>query len=123
MAEFLYKELTYAIIGAAMEVHKILGGGFLEAVYQKALAYELCLCNIPFEEQVRLLVYYKEQLVGEYIADFVIDGKVIVENKAVSTLTEAHTAQTIHYLAATKHKVALLINFGSKSLEHRRLVL
>jgi GxxExxY protein len=123
MAEFLYKELTYAIIGAEMEVHKILGSGFLEAVYQKALAYELRLCNIPFEEQVCLLFYYKEQLVGEYIADFVIDGKVIVENKAVSTLTEAHTVQTIHYLAATKHKVALLINFGSKSLEHRRLVL
>ncbi|MEW6094692.1 MAG: GxxExxY protein [Chloroflexota bacterium] len=123
MAEFLYKELTYAIIGAAMEVHKILGGGFLEAVYQKALAHELSLRNIPFEEQVRLQVFYKEQLVGEYIADFVIDGKVIVEIKAVSALVDAHTAQTIHYLAATKQKVALLINFGSKSLEHRRLVL
>ena len=123
MAEFLYKELIYAIIGAAMEVHKVLGGGFLEAVYQKALSFELRLRNIPFEEQVHLQVFYKEQLVGEYIADFVIDGKVIIEIKAVSTLVDAHTAQTIHYLAATKQKVALLINFGSKSLEHRRLVL
>jgi GxxExxY protein len=123
MAEFLYKELTYAIIGAAMEVHKTLGGGFLEAVYQKALAYELRLRNLPFGEQARLQVFYKEQLVGDYIADFVVDGKVIVEIKAISTLVDAHTAQTIHYLAATKQKVALLINFGSKSLEHRRLVL
>lgn len=123
MAEFLYKELTYAIIGAAMEVHKILGGGFLEAVYQKALAHELRLRGIPFEEQVHLQVFYKEQLVGEYIADFIIDGKVIVEIKAASSLTDAHTAQTLHYLAATKQKVALLINFGGKSLEHRRFVL
>jgi len=122
MAEFLYKELTYAIIGAAMEVHKTLGGGFLEAVYQKALAYELHLRDIPFEEQVHLQVFYKEQFVGEYIADFVIDGKIIVEIKAVSALNDAHIAQTLHYLAATKHKVGLLINFGSKSLEHRRLV-
>ncbi len=122
MAEFLYKELTYAVIGAAMEVHKILGGGFLEAVYQKALAYELKLRNIPFEEQVSLQVYYKGQLVGEYFADFVIDGKIILEIKAVSTLNDAHTAQTIHYLTATGYKVGLLINFGSKSLEHRRFV-
>ena len=123
MAEFLYKELTYAIIGAAMEVHKVLGGGFLEAVYQKALAHELRLRNIPFEEQAHLPVYYKDELVGDYIADFIIDEKVVLEIKSVSALNDAHTAQTIHYLAATKHKVALLINFGSKSLEHRRLVL
>lgn len=76
MAEFLYKELTEALIGAAMEVHKTLGGGFLEAIYQKALAYELRLRKIPFEEQVRMEVYYKGELVGEYIADFLIDGKI-----------------------------------------------
>lgn len=123
MAEFLYKELTFAIIGAAMEVHKTLGGGFLEAVYQKSLTHELRLRKIPFEEQVHLPVHYKGELVGEYIADFIIDGKVIVEIKAASTLNDAHVAQTIHYLAATGNKVALLINFGSKSLQHRRLVL
>lgn len=122
MAEFLYKELTQSLIGAAMEVHTVLGGGFLESVYQKALAYELRLRNIPFEEQVRMNVYYKGQLMGEYIADFVIDGKVIVEIKAVSGLSSAHIAQTLHYLAATGNKVGMLFNFGARSLEHRRLV-
>lgn len=122
MAEFLYKELTEALIGAAMEVHKTLGGGFLEAIYQKALAYELRLRNIPFEEQVRMAVYYKGELMGEYIADFLIDGKVIVEIKAVAGLSSAHIAQTLHYLAATGNKVGMLLNFGGKSLEYRRLV-
>lgn len=122
MAEFLYKELTETLIGAAMEVHRTLGGGFLESVYQKALTYELKLRNIPLEEQVRMSVHYKGQLMGEYIADFVVDGKVIVEIKAVSGLSSAHIAQTIHYLAATGFKVGMLFNFGGRSLEHRRLV-
>jgi GxxExxY protein len=122
MAEFLYRELTETLIGAAMEVHRTLGGGFLESVYQKALAYELKLRNIPFEEQVRMSVHYKGQLMGEYIADFVTDGKVIVEIKAVSGLSSAHIAQLLHYLAATGNKVGMLFNFGGRSLEHRRLV-
>ena len=122
MKEFLYKELTEGLIGAAMEVHKTLGGGFLEAVYQKALAYELRLRQIPFEEQVRMAVYYKGALMGEYIADFVIDGKVAVEIKAVPGLSSAHIAQTLHYLAATGSKVGMLLNFGGKSLEYRHLV-
>jgi GxxExxY protein len=122
MAEFLYKELTEALIGAAMEVHKILGGGFLESVYQNALAHELRLRKIPFEEQVRMAVYYKGTMMGEFIADFVIDGKVIVEIKALSGLSSAHIAQTLHYLAATGNKVGMLLNFGGKSLEYRRLV-
>lgn len=122
MAEFLYKELTQSLIGAAMEVHRNLGGGFLESVYQKALAYELRLRNIPFEEQVRMNVYYKGELMGEFIADFVVEEKVIVEIKAVSGLSSAHIAQTLHYLAATGNKVGMLFNFGARSLEHRRLV-
>jgi GxxExxY protein len=79
MAEILFKELSFAIIGAAMEVHNHLGPAFLEAVYQNALAYELALRGIPFEEQKVLPVYYKGQLVGEYKADFVVDGKIILE--------------------------------------------
>ncbi|GAB4457835.1 MAG: hypothetical protein Kow0070_10600 [Anaerolineales bacterium] len=122
MAEILYKELSFAIIGAAMEVHRLLGAGFLEAVYQKALAYELTLRNIPFEEQVRLPVMYKGILVGDYIADFVIDGKIILEIKSVSTLTDAHKAQAINYLAATGYELAILLNFGESRLHQERLV-
>ena len=77
MAEIIFKELSYAIVGAAMEVHRILGPGFLEAVYQKALAHELTLRGIRFEQFKKLPVYYKGILVGEYEADFVIEGKII----------------------------------------------
>ena len=122
MADLLYKELTYAVIGAAMEVHRVLGSGFLEAVYQKSLARELSLRNLPYLEQVKLPVSYKGLFVGEYIADFAIDGKLIVEIKAVSKLNRAHQAQAMHYLAATGYRLALLINFGGSSLEHRRVI-
>jgi GxxExxY protein len=122
MTELLYKELTFAIIGAAMEVHKILGPGFLEAVYQSALAHELTLRGVPFEQQVRLPVSYKDVLVGEYTADFMIDGKLIVEIKAVSNFNSQHQAQAMHYLAATGYRLALLLNFGTGSLEHRRVI-
>jgi len=122
MTELLYKELTFAVIGAAMEVHKILGSGFLEAVYQAALARELTLRGIPFEQQVRLPVIYKDALIGEYTADFVIDKKLIVEIKAVSAMNASHQAQAMHYLAATGYRLALLINFGTGSLQHRRVI-
>ncbi len=122
MTELLFKELTFAVIGAAMEVHRILGPGFLEAVYQAALERELTLRGIPFEAQKRLAVYYKDVLVGEYIADLVIDGKFIVEIKAVSAWNPRHDAQAIHYLAATGMQLALLLNFGTGSLQHRRIV-
>jgi GxxExxY protein len=122
MAEWLYKELTYDVIGAAMEVHKTLGGGFLEAVYQSALAHELTLRKITFEPQVRLPVYYKGTLVGEYVADYVIDSKIILEIKAVSQFNDAHKAQAIHYLTATGYRLALLINFGPSSLEYKRII-
>jgi len=122
MAEILFKELSYAVVGAAMEVHRALGAGFLESVYQAALAYELRLRSIPFEEQVRLPVYYKGQLVGEYIADFVIDGKIILEIKAVTELSDAHRAQAINYLAATGFELAILLNFGASKLQQERLV-
>jgi GxxExxY protein len=122
MTKLLYETLTYDIIGAAMEVHRVLGPGFLEAVYQAALEYELTLRGIPFEAQKRLEVIYKGQVVGEYIADIVVDGKVIVELKAISALTKAHEAQAHNYLAATGLRLALLLNFGAKSLEWKRIV-
>jgi GxxExxY protein len=122
MAEILFKQLSYAIIGAAMEVHNILGSGFLEAVYQVALEKELRLRGIPFERKVKLPVLYKGDLIGEYEADLVVDGKIVVEIKSISRLTSAHEAQAIHYLAATGLQLAILINFGETSLQSRRVV-
>jgi len=122
MAEIIFKELSYAIIGAAMEVHRILGPGFLEAVYQAALAHELTLRGIRFEQFKKLPVYYKGILVGEYEADFVIEGKIILEIKAVSKLHPRHEAQAHHYLAATGLHLAILLNFGAESLRQKRIV-
>ncbi len=122
MVEIICKELSYAIVGAAMEVHRILGPGFLEAVYQKALAHELTLRGIRFEQFKRLPVYYKGVLVGEYEADFVIEDEIILELKAVSALTKAHEAQAHNYLAATGLRLAILLNFGADSLQQKRIV-
>ena len=122
MTEILFKELSFTVFGAALEVHRLLGSGFLEAVYQKALAYELTLRNISFEEQVRLSVTYKGLLIGDYIADFVIDGKIILELKAVTAITDAHKAQAINYLAATGYELAIILNFGESSLHQQRIV-
>lgn len=122
MAKILYKELSYAIVGAAMEVHRILGPGFLEAVYQAALAHELTLRNIHFEQFKHLPVTYKGVLVGDYVADFVIEGKIILEIKAVSALHPRHEAQAINYLTATGFRLAILLNFGADSLQYKRMV-
>jgi len=121
--EFLYKELTYAIIGAAMEVHRILGPGFLESVYEEALAHEFDLRGIPYRRQTRLAVRYKEIVAGEFRADFLVDGKVVVELKAIKTLTEGDEAQLLNYLKGTGYRVGLLLNFGAPSLEYERRVL
>ncbi len=123
MPELLYSDLTRAIIGAAMEVHRVLGHGFLEAVYEAALAHELDLRRIPYERQKRLTVTYKGEAVGDYVADFVVDGKVVVELKATKGLTEVDEAQLLNYLKVTGLRVGLLFNFGTPSLEHRRRVL
>lgn len=122
MAELLYKELAFAIVGAAIEVHKTLGPGFLEAVYRKALLCELALRSIPFEEEKVLPVHYKGQLVGEYKADIVVDGKIILELKAVSAINAGHEAQALHYLAATGMELAIILNFGTPSLQQKRIV-
>jgi GxxExxY protein len=118
----LHEELTYAIIGAAMEVHRILGPGFLEAVHQAALAQELRLRGIRFTEQKSLSVMYKGVTIGEYVADFLVEDCVILELKAVTMLNGNHKAQAINYLAATGLKLALLLNFGAPSLQHERLI-
>jgi len=114
---------TYAIIGAAMEVHQQLGHGFSDPVYQEAMAIELGLVAIPFQKEVELPVVYKGQkLKTFYKADFLCFESVIVELKALSDLSSVHEAQVLNYLKATGLSVGLLVNFGAPRLEFRRLI-
>ncbi len=106
-----------------MEVHRQLGPGFLEAVYEHALAHELELRQIHFSRQVDFQVKYKGKEVGAYRADLIVDGKLILEVKAVSGLIPAHESQALNYLKATGLRLAVLLNFGAKSLEVKRIVL
>ncbi len=110
--------LAYAVIGAAIEVHRNLGPGFLESVYEEALAVELELCGIPFARQVGIAVGYKGRPVGESRLDFLIAGELILELKAVEGLGVIHEAQVMSYLKATGKKLALLINFNTIILKH-----
>ena len=120
----IFEEESYKIIGAAQEVHRILGPGFLEAVYQEALSIEFENRNIPFEQEKELKIKFKwRYLKKRYNADFLCFEKIILEIKALSSLTSDHTAQVINYLKATEFKLGLLINFGEKSLKIKRLVL
>ena len=115
---------TYAIIGACMEVHRELGHGFLEAVYQEASAVEFELSRIPFAREMPLVVCYKNQaLACGYKADFVCFGEIIIELKALDGLTTKDESQVINYLHAARMKRALLVNFGSESLQYKRFVL
>jgi GxxExxY protein len=120
--DLLYKEEVYDIIGAAMEVHNVLGSGFLEAVYEEAMVIESRKRKIPNETQVRLPIFYKEEkLDKEFVADYIGYGKVIAEFKCIPKLTNVEEAQIINYLKATGLEVGLLINFGSHGkLEWRR---
>lgn len=124
MAELLYKDEVYAIAGAAIEVHRELGPGFLEAVYQEALELELQARNIPHEPQKQLRVSYKERLLEKYyVADFACYDCIMVEIKAEKQLTDIDEAQLLNQLKATKLRVGVLINFGSKGkLEWQRFV-
>ena len=123
MMNFLYEEETYSIIGAAIAVHQELGYGFLEAVYQEALEKEFQIRNIQYKREMPLQIYYKnEPLEKCYIADFVCFDKIIVELKALSAITSEHIGQVMNYLTATKLKLGLIINFGKKSLEHKRII-
>ena len=115
---------TYSIIGAAMEVHRQLGCGFLEPVYQEAMAIELATREIPFIREIKLGVAYKGQALNtRYSPDFICFDSVVVELKALSRMGGTEEAQVITYLRATGHEVGLLLNFGTRSLEHRRFVL
>ena len=114
---------TFKIIGAAMEVHKEMGCGFLEGVYQEALGIEFRVQGIPYKAQPVIEILYKgKPLEKKYQPDFMCFGEIIVEIKALERLSGTEESQIINYLKATKLKVGLLINFGSKSLEHKRFV-
>lgn len=113
-------EITEKIIGSAMKVHRTLGPGFLESVYQKALAFELREAALAVELEWPLKVYYERTVVGDFTADLLVEHSIIVELKAVQTLNSAHEVQTANYLTATNLEVGLLINFGTSSLQFKR---
>jgi len=121
--ELMHSELTRAVIGAAMEVHSNLGPGFLESVYEAAMAIEFDLRNVPYERQKAIPVMYKGEKAKDFFCDFLVDGKVLVELKALKTTTGVEEAQVLNYLKATGLEVGLLINFGEQSLKYKRLVL
>ena len=121
-ADLLYSDITSKIIGAAMEVHKTLGAGFLESVYDEALAYEFVLQKMKFDRQRPVDVVYKGRIVKQFLCDFLIEDKVILEIKAIKKIMDIDKAQVINYLKATGLKVGLLINFGSSSLEYKRFM-
>ena len=116
-----HKELTAKIIECAYKVHNTLGFGFLEAVYQNALLVELIKVGLRAEKEKKIQVYYDTQLVGDYMADIIVEDKIILELKSVKDLHSAHSAQLINYLKATGIEIGLLINFG-ESVEIKRKV-
>ena len=115
------KELTHEIIGAAMEVHRHLGNGFQEVVYQRALAIELGLRNIEFEREYTMDLKYKGYDIGTRRVDFLVDNRIMVEIKAIIDLEDVHLAQAMNYVEAYKLEIGLLINFGAKSLQFKRV--
>jgi GxxExxY protein len=122
--ELILKEEVYRIVGAAMEVSNVLGAGFLEAVYQEALGIELKSRALPFVAQPTIKIAYKGHILAkEYIPDFICYDQIVVEIKAIKTLTTIEQAQLLNYLKATKKPVGLLLNFGAPKLEWKRMVL
>lgn len=123
--DLLHKDITEKIIGASFDVHSFLGNGFQEVIYQRALAYEMSQRNLEFEREIEQNIFYKNlsEPIGTRRADFVVEGKVLVELKAIKELEDVHLAQALNYLKAYRLEVGLLINFGSKSLTFKRLIL
>ena len=123
MAEYPDKALTQEIIGAAFEVHNILGPGFLEKVYRNALIEDLRSRGYRADIEVQIPVYYKDKIVGEYYADVLVEGRIILELKALGNLDSQHEAQLLNYLKATSHKIGLLLNFGTSRVQVKRRIL
>ena len=120
-----HKNITQEIIGAAFEVHKFMGNGFQEVIYQRALAIEMRKAGLEFAREIEQDIFYKDfqEPIGTRRADFVVAGEVLVELKAISALEDVHEAQILNYLKAYRLEIGLLLNFGAKSLEIKRLIL
>ena len=121
MPDYKYKEITEKIIGSSMKVHAALGNGFQEVIYQRALEIEMREAGLHFERELSMPVYYKGRQIGERRVDFFVEGKIMVELKAIIQLENVHLAQAKNYLEAYNMQVGLLINFGSISLQFKRL--
>jgi GxxExxY protein len=120
--QYKYSDLTGKIIGCSMEVHKILGNGFQEVIYQRALEKEMSLQGLTFAREFEMPIFYKEEQIGTRRVDFLVEEVVSVELKALVKLEDVHLAQAINYLEAYNLEIGLLINFGAKSLEFKRLI-
>ena len=120
--DYKYSDITRKIIGAAMKVHSMLGNGFQEVIYQRALAIEMTKQGLLFQRELEMQIYYDGQEIGTRRVDFLVKDQVMVELKALTVLEDVHLAQAINYLEAYGLEVGLLINFGAKSLQYRRVV-
>jgi len=123
MSELVYPDLSYKIVGLAMEVHTKLGYGFLEKVYENALMLLLKKENIIAEQQCSIPVHFEEQVVGHYVCDILVENKIILELKTVDKVTDVHKAQVMNYLKATGIKLGIILNFKNRSLEQLRIVM
>jgi GxxExxY protein len=119
--QYKYSELTSKVIGCAMIVHKTLGNGFQEVIYQRALEIELRLAGIGFSREFEMPIFYREEKIGTRRVDFLIEGLISVELKAITKLEDVHYAQAINYLEAYNLEIGLLVNFGETSLNFKRL--
>ena len=117
----LYADITHRIIGCAMKVHSALGNGFQEVIYQRALKIEMGYDGLLFEREKEMGVFYRDEHIGTRRVDFFVEGKIMVELKAVVVLEDVHLAQAMNYLEAYNMKIGLLINFGAKSLQFKRV--
>ncbi len=119
--QYKYSELTSKIIGCAIEVHKRLGNGFQEVIYQRALEIEMRLAGLSFSREYEMPVFYRDEQIGTRRVDFLVEGVISVELKAITKLEDVHFAQAINYLEAYNLEIGLLINFGETSLNFKRL--
>lgn len=116
-----YEDITKRIIAAAMKVHSTLGNGFQEVIYQRAIEIEMSFENLSFQREMEMPIYYREVQIGTRRVDFFVEEKIMVELKAIIKLEDVHLAQAMNYLEAYKMEIGLLINFGAKSLEFKRV--
>jgi len=122
MEEYKYKDITRNVIGAAMQVHKVLGNGFQEVIYHRAMELQMPFLDLNFKREFEMPIFYRNQQIGTRRVDFLVEEVISVELKAIIKLEDVHLAQAINYLEAYNIEVGLLINFGSKSLEIKRLI-